>query len=136
MQHGGRYEPYLRKTIVTHIIATSLPDSKMRSLHDFKVVKPEWITDRYWSAEDISVVKLDRSVHFNFFIEGYMFTEDISAMKMEWFIDQYVFAEDIGVRLEWIIDGYVFAEDFNIMGLDWITDRYLFAVDFKVVKLN
>lgn len=59
MQHGGRYEQYLRKTVVTHIIATSLPDSKMRSLHDFKVVKPEWITDRYLFAEDFNAVKLD-----------------------------------------------------------------------------
>ncbi|XP_076455400.1 uncharacterized protein LOC143289990 [Babylonia areolata] len=45
MEHGGRYEQYLMKTVVTHIVATSLPNSKIHSLRDFKVVRPEWITD-------------------------------------------------------------------------------------------
>lgn len=46
MEHGGRYEQYLMKTRVTHIIATNLPDSKIRDLRDMKVVQPEWILDR------------------------------------------------------------------------------------------
>ncbi|XP_052102079.1 DNA repair protein REV1-like isoform X1 [Mytilus californianus] len=45
-QHGGKYEHYMMKTRVTHVIATNLPDSKIRK--DFKhckVVKPEWIIE-------------------------------------------------------------------------------------------
>jgi len=45
-QHGGRYEQYMMKTHVTHVIATSLPDSKIRKdFKNCKVVKPEWITE-------------------------------------------------------------------------------------------
>ena len=47
MLHGGNYEHYLYRTKVTHVIATNLPDSKVRELKGLKVVKPEWITDRY-----------------------------------------------------------------------------------------
>ncbi|CAG2235935.1 REV1 [Mytilus edulis] len=45
-QHGGKYEHYMMKTRVSHVIATNLPDSKIRK--DFKhckVVKPEWIIE-------------------------------------------------------------------------------------------
>jgi hypothetical protein len=46
-QHGGHYEHYLSKRRVTHIIATSLPNSKItKGLKHCKVVKPEWITER------------------------------------------------------------------------------------------
>ena len=49
-QHGGHYEHYLSKRRVTHIIATSLPNSKItKGLKHCKVVKPEWITERYLS---------------------------------------------------------------------------------------
>ena len=47
MIHGGNYEHYHSKTKVTHVIATNLPDSKVRELKGEKVVRPEWITDRY-----------------------------------------------------------------------------------------
>ncbi|KAK3580894.1 hypothetical protein CHS0354_008176 [Potamilus streckersoni] len=43
--HGGQYEHYLFKTRVTHVIATNLPDSKVKEFQEKKVVKPEWITD-------------------------------------------------------------------------------------------
>ena len=46
MIHGGNYEHYHTKTKVTHVIATNLPDSKVRELKGEKVVRPEWITDR------------------------------------------------------------------------------------------
>ena len=46
MLHGGNYEHYHSKTKVTHVIATNLPDSKVRELKGEKVVRPEWITDR------------------------------------------------------------------------------------------
>lgn len=45
MLHGGNYEHYLYRTKVTHVIATNLPDSKVRELKGLKVVRPEWITD-------------------------------------------------------------------------------------------
>lgn len=46
-QHGGHYEHFLYKRKVTHIIATSLPNSKItKGLKHCKVVKPEWITER------------------------------------------------------------------------------------------
>lgn len=43
MLHGGHYEVYLSKEKVTHIIATNLPDSKIISLRNYKVVHPDWI---------------------------------------------------------------------------------------------
>ncbi|XP_067658458.1 DNA repair protein REV1-like [Haliotis asinina] len=43
--HGGTYEQYLYRTRVTHIVATNLPDSKVRELKGMKVVRPEWITE-------------------------------------------------------------------------------------------
>ncbi|XP_064611055.1 DNA repair protein REV1-like [Liolophura sinensis] len=44
--HGGNYEHYLSKTRVTHVIATRLPNSKVKELKGKdKVVKPEWILD-------------------------------------------------------------------------------------------
>lgn len=43
MLHGGRYEMYLSKQRVTHIIATNLCGSKITSLHNYKVVHPDWI---------------------------------------------------------------------------------------------
>ncbi|XP_033103900.1 DNA repair protein REV1-like [Anneissia japonica] len=45
MVHGGRFIHYYRKTEVTHIIATNLPQAKIRKLNDEKVVRPEWILD-------------------------------------------------------------------------------------------
>ena len=47
MLHGGNYEHYLYRTRVTHVIATNLPNSKVKELKGLKVVRPEWITDRY-----------------------------------------------------------------------------------------
>ena len=47
MIHGGNYEHYHSKTKVTHVIATNLPDSKVRELKGEKVVRPEWIIERY-----------------------------------------------------------------------------------------
>lgn len=45
--HGGNYEHYLSKTRVTHVIATRLPNSKVKELKgNDKIVKPEWILDR------------------------------------------------------------------------------------------
>ncbi|XP_041377375.1 DNA repair protein REV1-like [Gigantopelta aegis] len=43
--HGGRFEHFLYKKQVTHIVATNLPNSKIHSLKGMKVVRPEWITE-------------------------------------------------------------------------------------------
>ncbi|XP_064643309.1 DNA repair protein REV1-like isoform X2 [Lineus longissimus] len=45
MVHGGVFRNYYSRTSVTHIIASNLPDSKIKDLKDKKVVKPQWITD-------------------------------------------------------------------------------------------
>lgn len=46
MLHGGSYEHYLSRTKVTHVIATNLPNSKVKQIRGLKVVRPEWITER------------------------------------------------------------------------------------------
>ena len=45
--HGGAFQHYYGKSRVTHIIATMLPHTKLKKLTDEKVVRPEWILDRY-----------------------------------------------------------------------------------------
>lgn len=47
LQHGGMYHHYYSRSKVTHIIASNLPNSKIDKITDKKIVKPEWITDRY-----------------------------------------------------------------------------------------
>ncbi|KAI9306011.1 hypothetical protein BJ944DRAFT_248566 [Cunninghamella echinulata] len=42
---GGDYQHYLRKSKVTHIIATTLTNSKMEEFRAYKVVTPDWILD-------------------------------------------------------------------------------------------
>lgn len=44
-QYGGRYQQYYSKRLVTHIIATNLPNSKIQELRDELVVHPSWIID-------------------------------------------------------------------------------------------
>ncbi|XP_055863810.1 DNA repair protein REV1-like isoform X2 [Biomphalaria glabrata] len=44
-EHGGGYDLYLRKSRITHIIASNLPNSKFKLAKTIPVVKPEWITD-------------------------------------------------------------------------------------------
>jgi hypothetical protein len=47
--HGGRIEMYLTKLGVTHVVATNLPDSKVKEIRAMKkwmpVVYPNWIVD-------------------------------------------------------------------------------------------
>ncbi|ORZ24424.1 hypothetical protein BCR42DRAFT_342701 [Absidia repens] len=45
VQYGGDYQHYLKKSKVTHIIATTLTNSKMEEFRAYKVVTPNWITD-------------------------------------------------------------------------------------------
>ncbi|KAJ8868119.1 hypothetical protein PR048_031928 [Dryococelus australis] len=45
LQHGGTYHQY-KSQVTTHVIASNLPDSKVRQLKEqSKVVRPEWVTD-------------------------------------------------------------------------------------------
>uniref|UniRef100_A0A8B9LR59 DNA repair protein REV1 n=1 Tax=Astyanax mexicanus TaxID=7994 RepID=A0A8B9LR59_ASTMX len=47
MLHGGQFHLYYSRSQTTHIIATNLPNSKIKELKEEKVVRPEWITDRF-----------------------------------------------------------------------------------------
>lgn len=56
-QHGGHYAHFLYKRKVTHIIATSLPNSKItKGLKHCKVVKPEWITESVAAGRLLSYI--------------------------------------------------------------------------------
>ncbi|XP_068083835.1 DNA repair protein Rev1 isoform X2 [Anabrus simplex] len=44
MHHGGVYHHY-ETSLTTHIIASNLPDCKVKRLNLQKIVRPEWITD-------------------------------------------------------------------------------------------
>ncbi|XP_013397890.1 DNA repair protein REV1 [Lingula anatina] len=56
MLHGGKYIHYLSKLSVTHVIASNLPDSKIRDLKVQKVVRPDWITDSIKAGKLLSHV--------------------------------------------------------------------------------
>ncbi|XP_062505261.1 DNA repair protein REV1-like isoform X2 [Corticium candelabrum] len=44
--HGGQYAYFYSKSQVTHMIASNLPDSKIKDIgKNEKVVRPQWITD-------------------------------------------------------------------------------------------
>ncbi|XP_036964867.1 DNA repair protein REV1 isoform X1 [Acanthopagrus latus] len=45
MLHGGQFHVYYSRSKTTHIIATNLPNSKIKELKGEKVIRPEWITD-------------------------------------------------------------------------------------------
>jgi len=45
--NGGSYHHYYAMSKVTHIIASNLPTSKISQIRDKKIVKPDWIVDRF-----------------------------------------------------------------------------------------
>ncbi|KAL0087664.1 hypothetical protein J3Q64DRAFT_1733812 [Phycomyces blakesleeanus] len=45
LEHGGDYQQHLKKSSVTHILATTLTNAKIESLRNYKVVDPSWVTD-------------------------------------------------------------------------------------------
>ncbi|MGH0143709.1 UNVERIFIED_CONTAM: hypothetical protein FKN15_055268 [Acipenser sinensis] len=53
MVHGGQYHMYYSRSKTTHIIASNLPNSKIKELKGEKVVRPEWITDRNGTAKSV-----------------------------------------------------------------------------------
>ncbi|XP_072269443.1 DNA repair protein REV1 isoform X2 [Pyxicephalus adspersus] len=56
MLHGGQFHVYYSRSKTTHIIATNLPNSKIKELKDEKVVRPEWITDSIKAGRLLSYV--------------------------------------------------------------------------------
>ncbi|XP_071726230.1 DNA repair protein REV1-like isoform X2 [Rutidosis leptorrhynchoides] len=49
LKHGGRFENYFSRQLVTHIICSNLPSSKLKNFRAFSrglpVVKPTWVLD-------------------------------------------------------------------------------------------
>ncbi|VVC24976.1 Hypothetical protein CINCED_3A018327 [Cinara cedri] len=45
MENGGVYHHYHRPDITTHVIASNLPTAKLKLLKQYRIVKPEWISD-------------------------------------------------------------------------------------------
>ncbi|KAF9539314.1 deoxycytidyl transferase [Mortierella hygrophila] len=43
--HGGEFTQFLSKSKITHIIASNLTQSKMKEFRNYKVAKPEWVTE-------------------------------------------------------------------------------------------
>ncbi|KAG8451876.1 hypothetical protein GDO86_003901 [Hymenochirus boettgeri] len=56
MLHGGQYHLYYSRSKTTHIIATNLPNNKIKELKDEKVVRPEWIMESIKAGHLLSYV--------------------------------------------------------------------------------
>uniref|UniRef100_A0A8B9LRZ0 DNA repair protein REV1 n=1 Tax=Astyanax mexicanus TaxID=7994 RepID=A0A8B9LRZ0_ASTMX len=57
MLHGGQFHLYYSRSQTTHIIATNLPNSKIKELKEEKVVRPEWITDSIKAGHQLSYLQ-------------------------------------------------------------------------------
>ncbi|KAM8975617.1 DNA repair protein REV1 isoform 2-T2 [Pelodytes ibericus] len=75
MLHGGQYHVYYSRSKTTHIIATNLPNNKIKELKDEKVVRPEWITESIKAGRLLSYVpyqlytkqsSIQKSLNFTF----------------------------------------------------------------------
>ncbi|KNC48536.1 DNA repair protein REV1 [Thecamonas trahens ATCC 50062] len=56
LQHGGRYEFQLHRSSVTHIIATTLPDAKIKfGPASDVIVHPQWIVDSIAAGKQLAV---------------------------------------------------------------------------------
>ncbi|XP_048349138.1 DNA repair protein REV1 isoform X2 [Sphaerodactylus townsendi] len=56
MLHGGQYHMYYSRSKTTHIIATNLPNAKIKELKGEKVVRPEWITESIKAGRLLSYI--------------------------------------------------------------------------------
>uniref|UniRef100_A0A8C8VKT7 DNA repair protein REV1 n=1 Tax=Pelusios castaneus TaxID=367368 RepID=A0A8C8VKT7_9SAUR len=56
MLHGGQYHVYYSRSKTTHIIATNLPNAKIKELKGEKVVRPEWIIESIKAGHLLSYV--------------------------------------------------------------------------------
>ncbi|TSL16125.1 DNA repair protein REV1 [Bagarius yarrelli] len=57
MLHGGQFHAYYSHSKTTHIIATNLPNFKIKELRGEKVVRPEWITDSIKAGRQLSYLQ-------------------------------------------------------------------------------
>ncbi|XP_066863194.1 DNA repair protein REV1 isoform X1 [Kogia breviceps] len=56
MLHGGQYHVYYSRSKTTHIIATNLPNAKIKELKGEKVIRPEWIVESIKAGRLLSYV--------------------------------------------------------------------------------
>ncbi|XP_075772986.1 DNA repair protein REV1 isoform X1 [Pelodiscus sinensis] len=56
MLHGGQYHVYYSRSKTTHIIATNLPNAKIKELKGEKVVRPEWIIESIKAGRLLSYI--------------------------------------------------------------------------------
>ncbi|KAM8821767.1 DNA repair protein REV1 [Eudromia elegans] len=56
MLHGGQYHMYYSRSKTTHIIATNLPNAKIKELKGEKVVRPEWIMESIKAGRLLSYI--------------------------------------------------------------------------------
>ncbi|XP_062982340.1 DNA repair protein REV1 isoform X2 [Elgaria multicarinata webbii] len=73
MLHGGQYNVYYSRSKTTHIIATNLPNAKIKELKGEKVVRPEWIMDSIKAGRLLS------------YIPYQLYTKQSSIQKGLWF---------------------------------------------------
>ncbi|XP_063161039.1 DNA repair protein REV1 isoform X2 [Candoia aspera] len=73
MLHGGQYHVYYSRSKTTHIIATNLPNAKIKELKGEKVVRPDWIIDSIKAGRLLSYVPYQ------------LYTKQTSIQKGLWF---------------------------------------------------
>ncbi|XP_017512628.3 DNA repair protein REV1 isoform X3 [Manis javanica] len=56
MLHGGQYHLYYSRSKTTHIIATNLPNAKIKELKGEKVIRPEWIVESIKAGRLLSYI--------------------------------------------------------------------------------
>ncbi|KAM6177666.1 DNA repair protein REV1 isoform 1-T1 [Rhynchocyon petersi] len=56
MLHGGQYHVYYSRSKTTHIIATNLPNAKIKELKGEKVIRPEWIVESIKAGKLLSYI--------------------------------------------------------------------------------
>ncbi|XP_044234623.1 DNA repair protein REV1 isoform X3 [Ursus arctos] len=56
MLHGGQYHVYYSRSKTTHIIATNLPNAKIKELKGEKVIRPEWIVESIKAGRLLSCI--------------------------------------------------------------------------------
>ncbi|XP_061287638.1 DNA repair protein REV1 isoform X3 [Bos javanicus] len=74
MLHGGQYHVYYSRSKTTHIIATNLPNAKIKELKGEKVIRPEWIVESIKAGRLLSCIpyqlyskpsSVQKSLNFN-----------------------------------------------------------------------
>ncbi|ETE65510.1 DNA repair protein REV1 [Ophiophagus hannah] len=73
MLHGGQYHMYYSRSKTTHIIATNLPNAKIKELKGEKIVRPDWIIDSIKAGRLLS------------YIPYQLYTKQTSIQKGLWF---------------------------------------------------